>query len=172
MKTARRMLTRREARARRLRTHMPTLPLLAALVLLMALAGCGSGNPAVGESASPPPSSSSESASATPSQSPSGGSQAELERAVRAYSEAFLGGKAKAAWLMRSEAAQASISYAEFKVAVDAAAQIYGDAEMTALEVVDNTGRAAHVTYRYDIGELDQVREPWVYQDGQWRCDQ
>jgi len=73
---------------------------------------------------------------------------------------------------MRSEAAQASISYAEFKVAVDAAAQIYGDAEMTALEVVDNTGRAAHVTYRYDIGELDQVREPWVYQDGQWRCDQ
>ena len=93
-----------------------------------------------------------------------------VKKAVRAYSDAFLGGHAKEAWLMRTPAAQAGGSYAEFAVAVAAAKEIYGDAEMTSLEVTV-TGDTASATYTYDIAEISQTNQVWIKQDGEWFVD-
>jgi len=94
---------------------------------------------------------------------------AQLEFAVRAYSAAFLDGHAKAAWMLRSKASQQGESYAQFYVVVKQAQAIYGDATMTSLKVVRLAGRHALVTYRYDVGDIDQVRQPWVLESGRWR---
>lgn len=93
-----------------------------------------------------------------------------VKKTVRAYSDAFLGGHAKEAWLMRTPAAQAGGSYAEFAVAVAVAKEIYGDAEMTSLEVTV-TGDTASATYTYDIAEINQIDQVWIKQGGEWFLD-
>ena len=93
-----------------------------------------------------------------------------VKSAVRAYSAAFLGGHAKQAWLMRTPAAQARESYAEFAAAVSGAKAIYGDAKMTSL-VVTVTGAKVLVTYTYDISEIDQTDQVWLKEGGKWLVD-
>lgn len=92
---------------------------------------------------------------------------------MRAYSDAFLGGHAKEAWQMRTPEAQAGDSYAEFAIAVKAAKEIYGDAEMTSLTVTVPTPTVgflptATATYTYDISEIDQTNQVWFKRDGKW----
>lgn len=151
------------------------IPAIACVVVAFALvlAGCGqaatTATPAPSSSPSAPPAST---PALTPSASPSMDPSAALETAVRAYSKACLSGDAKAAYLLRSKPAQKLMSYAAFKAAITQIAATYGDASMTSLRVVSLSGSKARVTYRYDIGEIDQVREPWVLERGEWRCAQ
>jgi hypothetical protein len=94
-----------------------------------------------------------------------------LKSAVRAYSAAFLGGKAKTAWLMRTAHANAGLTYAEFRAICLQAHEIYGDATMTSLSVDSLKGSKARVSYGYDINEIDQSRQPWRLVSGHWKYD-
>jgi hypothetical protein len=71
---------------------------------------------------------------------------------------------------MRTPAAQARESYAEFAAAVSGAKAIYGDAKMTSL-VVTVTGAKVLVTYTYDISEIDQTDQVWLKEGGKWLVD-
>ena len=109
--------------------------------------------------------------SAAPTTTTANPSEADaVKSAVRAYSDAFLGGHAKEAWLMRTPAAQSPDSYAEWVVGVAAAKEIYGDVEMTSLAVTVKVNTAT-ATYTYDIGEINQTDQVWVKQDGKWLVD-
>ena len=97
--------------------------------------------------------------------------EARLRAAVRRYADVFLHGRAKAAWLMRTDHANAGLSYAEFRMGVMLAKDIYGDATMTSLKVIRLDGARAVVTYRFDLPDIDQVREPWRLVGGAWMND-
>lgn len=83
----------------------------------------------------------------------------------------FLGGDADAAWNLLSTRCRDRLARSDFATAVGQARNIYGGASMTSLEVDTLEGTIARVTYRYDDPSLDQEREPWVLEDGQWRQD-
>jgi hypothetical protein len=97
--------------------------------------------------------------------------QAALEDAVRAYSDAYLSDDAVTAWEMLSERCRDRLGRSEFSSIVSLATDLYGDAQITSLTVDDRSGSLARVTYRFDVGELDQEREPWVFEDDEWRID-
>lgn len=99
------------------------------------------------------------------------GQKQRLAAAVRAYSKAFLGGQAKRAWLMRTEHANAGLSYVEFRAVCLQARAIYGDAKMTSLKIVSMRGTRARVTYTYDVSDINQARQPWRLVGRHWRYD-
>ena len=94
----------------------------------------------------------------------------EVKIAVRAYSDAFLGGDAKTAWLLRTKRAQSKDTYVAFKMGVAQAKAIYGDAKMTSL-VVTVKGDTALATYKYDLSDINQKNQKWVKQGGKWLVD-
>jgi hypothetical protein len=103
---------------------------------------------------------------------PDGGDdRAELEAAVRSYSEAYLGGQAEAAHSLLSARCQTRISLADFRPVVAGGQQAYGTAKLTSLTIDDLAGDLARVTYRYDVAAIDQEREPWVREGGRWHQD-
>jgi hypothetical protein len=146
---------------------------LAALFIfaMVSLGACG-GTPTTSVSPAQVHPSPTATVTANPAASPSTDPVAALETAVRRYSAAFLSGKAKEAWLMRTERSNAGLSYAEFRAGVLAAKQIYGDAVMTSLDVEKMDGASAWVTYRYDVSDIDQVGQPWRLVGGEWCYDQ
>jgi hypothetical protein len=104
--------------------------------------------------------------------SPAGSSEREaLEEAIRDYSEAYLGGDAERAWGLLSERCKQRITLDDMRSLVDQAEELYGDAELTEIRVVDLSGDLARATYRFSEPELDQLKEPWVREGGQWHVD-
>jgi hypothetical protein len=99
------------------------------------------------------------------------GQKSRLSEAVRAYSKAFLGGQAKKAWLMRTERANAGLTYIEFRAICLQAHQVYADAVMTSLHVGSLKGGRAKVSYTYDISDIDQSHQPWRLVNGHWKYD-
>ena len=120
---------------------------LAALAAVLAMSACGGGGGGGGDG------------------------RAELERSVRAYSEAYLGGDAEAAHALLSERCQERLTLDAFRPSVAGGRAAYGEAKMTSLSVDELSGNLARVTYRYDVAAIDQEREPWVREGGGWRQD-
>ena len=102
------------------------------------------------------------SASAAP---PAG--EAQLRRDVSAYSAAFLGGRPRAAFALLTPRCRDDIGYATFAQVVRAAHELYGPLRIRSYQAAVDTDRA-RVTYRYAVGRLDQVREPWVRRGAHW----
>ena len=139
----------------------------AVTLLLLGSAGCGSshGTSSASPTHLPPP----PSPSASPSQA---SDKAALVAAVKAYSTAFLGGNAKDAYSMLSAHSKSLTPFDEFRSAVEAAHQMYGDAKLLNVNVDQIAGGMARVTYSYSEHAIDQTGQPWVKEDGVWRYDQ
>src|SRR3954467_8603262 len=97
-----------------------------------------------------------------------GDARAELTAAVRAYSEAYLGGRGADAHAMLSARCQQRVGVDAFTAATAEARRLYGSARMTDLTIGSLEGTLARVTYRYDNPAIDQDGEPWVKDGGSW----
>ena len=96
---------------------------------------------------------------------------AALEKNVRAYSEAYLGGDSDAAWDLLSERCQDRLSRPQFNGLVAGAEPLYGDPELRNIDVDELSGSLARVTYTFDDPRLNQMMEPWSFEAGSWRID-
>ncbi|MDT0187971.1 hypothetical protein Q9S36_48070 [Microbacterium sp. ARD31] len=97
--------------------------------------------------------------------------QTELRQAVYTYSRAFLGGNARKAYALLAPRCRNAIAYNDFAEVVDAAHDVYGNLPIRSYTATIS-GDRARVTYRYPVGRLDQVREPWVRRVAGWRNNQ
>jgi hypothetical protein len=97
-------------------------------------------------------------------------SEAALQVAVKAYSDAFLTGD-PAAYDLLSGRCQERLSRSRFTAMVAAAKQLYGSALPFTSYVAKASGDMARVTYTYDVSAINQSREPWVFENGAWRED-
>lgn len=93
-----------------------------------------------------------------------------LEAAVVSYTYAFLSGDEDAAWGLLSERCRDRTPEDQFRAAVREAGAIYGPLEFRRLEVAVN-GDQGQATYVFEATELNQDREPWVREDGEWYND-
>lgn len=92
---------------------------------------------------------------------------AQLRSDVSVYSAAFLGGRPQAAFALLTPRCRSAIGYSTFAQIVAGAHELYGLLRIRSYQAsVD--GSRARVTYRYAIGRLDQVREPWARRGGHW----
>jgi hypothetical protein len=136
-------------------------------LLLLGLAGCGFSHET--SSALPTQFPPQPSTSASPSQATD---KAALVAAVKAYSAAFLGGDAESAYGMLSAHSKSLTTFDEFRSAVEAGHQLYGDAKLLNVSVDQIADGMARVTYSYSEHAIDQTEQPWVKEDGVWRYDQ
>ncbi|GAB2831177.1 hypothetical protein GCM10027200_33330 [Lentzea nigeriaca] len=97
-------------------------------------------------------------------------SSAELEAAVRAYSDAFLSGNS-AAYEQLSQRCKDRMPRAGFLQVIAAAKDMYGPQEIVSLKVDQIAGDLGRVTTTYAKSELNQRSEPWVRENGAWRVD-
>lgn len=139
--------------------------LAAAITITAALAGTAACSSSDGDKNDPAP------AAAGSADTGSAPGQRELEDAVRAYSDAFLGGQGEQAYTMFSKRCQGREDRAAFTRMTEQARQLYGQLPITTLAVDRIEGTMARVTYRFAVSVLDQVSEPWVVEDGRWRQD-
>ncbi|WP_230205343.1 hypothetical protein [Parafrankia elaeagni] len=94
-----------------------------------------------------------------------------LEAAVRAYSQAYLGGQGSAAYGLLSQRCQARISVADMEALTAAAQEQYGPESITTLTVNTLAGTLARVSYPYPDPAINQREEPWVFENGAWHQD-
>ncbi|GAA5122677.1 hypothetical protein GCM10023339_41410 [Alloalcanivorax gelatiniphagus] len=97
--------------------------------------------------------------------------QTQLRRVVQTYSRAFLGGNARKAYALLAPRCRDAIAYNDFAEIVDTAHEVYGNLPIRSYTATIS-GDRARVTYRYAVGRLDQVREPWVRRAAGWRNSQ
>lgn len=94
--------------------------------------------------------------------------QAAAESAARAYASAFIAGDSDSAFDMLSRRCRDRVSSDELAAAVAAVALSYGDATLEQVTVTLTGNNVARVSSRFDQPDLDQVDEPWVFEDGAW----
>ncbi|HWJ64868.1 MAG TPA: hypothetical protein VNS19_23040 [Acidimicrobiales bacterium] len=94
-----------------------------------------------------------------------------LEDAVRAYTDAFLGGEDEAAYALLSERCHGEMASADFKDIVDQAEATYGGETITTYDENVN-GNTATVTYELTDPVLNQTNERWVLENGAWLNDE
>jgi len=94
-----------------------------------------------------------------------------LEDAVRAYTDAFLGGDEEAAYALLSERCHGEMASAQFKDIVDQAEATYGGESITSYAEKVN-GNTATVTYELTDPVLNQTNERWVLENGAWLNDE
>lgn len=124
-------------------------------------------------SARPPsPASTSAEPAPTPSGTPATGSDDEtaLREAVQGYSDTFLTGDIRG-YDYFSERCQARRTKEEFGEILAMAKSTYGAALPIRTFEAEIESTMARVTYTYDLPAINQDREPWVKEDGQWRQD-
>ncbi len=90
---------------------------------------------------------------------------------MHAYSSAFLGGNARNAYALLTPRCRDAIAYIDFAEIVHTAHEVYGNLPIRSYTATIS-GDRARVTYRYSVGRLDQVREPWVRRAAGWRNNQ
>ena len=169
-------------------TMSPMKTTVAAIALAALLTGCASSDDTAPET-SPP--SASEAPASTPAPDPTTAAaeptaeapepepelepdpSAELEAAVREYSDAYFKGQGLGAWDLLSERCRAKIDQGEFVGTIAMLASLRGDTlpTMTSFEVTDLGGDTATVTYDYDRGDYGQTDQPWTLEAGGWRYD-
>lgn len=94
-----------------------------------------------------------------------------LRKAVEAYTAAFLGGDAEAAYSLLTERCHGETAAADFKRIVDQAHAEYGNESI--LSYADKVdGQVATVTYELTDPYLNQDNERWLLEDGTWHNDE
>lgn len=150
---------------------------VAVVCLGVALAGCSGGEDSKDESAAAdtvstaPPAATGQAQTSAPATSAAAPDQAALERAVRDYSAAYLGGDPAKAFGLLSKRCQLRLGQQQMADAVSMAKDQYGPQDITSLHVDTLQGTLARVTYTYADTTLNQSSEPWVAEGGQWRED-
>lgn len=144
------------------------------------LAGCGDDGDHEGSAAPAPPETTiagSDGPSTTSEESTSSSTldsvsmaDVELEDAVYAYTEAFLGGDAEGSRALLSSRCQADTSANQWEQIVAEAHDLYGDATITDYTATVD-GQLATTTYELTDPVLNQTEERWVLEDGGWRND-
>ena len=152
---------------------MRTFLIGATAVLL--LTGCGAatgGNTGNAGKATPlSPTTAMPATTSSPPSTPSASGEAALRTAVQAYSDAFLSGNAKRAYSLLSTRCQERSTLAAFTAMIDQAKALYGNPlPMTSFKA-QISGDLARVTYTYAVSAINQTREPWVRESGEWDED-
>lgn len=142
-------------------------------MLAVAVTGCGSSS-ATGSSNAPSggPGTAETTAAATPAAVAAGQpDRVGLEAAVRAYSQAYLGGQGSAAYGLLSQRCQFRVSAAEMDGLTAVARAQYGPQSITTLTVDTFAGTLARVSYVYSDAAINQREEPWAFENGAWHQD-
>jgi hypothetical protein len=156
---------------------MRTRTVTAAAVLLLALTGCSSNSSTDDK---PPTATASPSADPTtpPTKSPTASSnptgdpeEAALEKAVRAYSDAYFATDSKKAYGMLSARCAEKIPADMYGPVIESTVKQYGVHPIKTLTVDQLADNLARVTYTYAVPALDQKSQPWAREGGQWRYD-
>ncbi|MEU0359527.1 hypothetical protein [Streptomyces cyaneofuscatus] len=96
---------------------------------------------------------------------------AELETAVRVYSEANFAPDADKAYGMLSQRCAAAVSRDVLGEPLDAAAASYDHPALRTITVDHIRGAAAQVSYTYDDPALAQTGQEWLRENGRWKAD-
>lgn len=134
--------------------------------LLLALTACTSSS----EEPTPEKPAASVPGNPAPKQPAADGS-AELEKAVRAYSAAYFKPDATTAYGMLSARCKGQVAPEIYKPMVEAAAKDYGHQQIRSVKVDLISGDTGLVSYSYDVPKLDQPKQKWAREGGQWRYD-
>lgn len=102
---------------------------------------------------------------------PADDGSAELEKAVRAYSAAYFKPDATAAYGMLSARCKGKIAPEVFKPVVEGNAKDYGHQQLRSVKVDLISGDTGLVSYSYDVPKLDQPKQKWAREGGQWHYD-
>ncbi|CAN5424873.1 hypothetical protein BH09ACT10_BH09ACT10_10240 [soil metagenome] len=136
-----------------------------ALIAVAVLAGCSASNdsdssfdPVVVATATAKP-------TTVPTSTPAPTRAAELKAAVTAYSAAFLTGKSRLVFAFLSKACRETVPIADVIEAVQHATDSYGLVAMTSYKAKID-GNEALVTYTYPFDTINQIDEPWIYENG------
>jgi hypothetical protein len=98
--------------------------------------------------------------------------KADLEKAVRAYSDAYFATDTATAYGMLSTRCRGEVTQAAYGQSIAAATKAYGKTHtIKSLTVDQMSGDMARVTYTYDATVLDQKQQPWTREGGAWRWD-
>ncbi|WP_409484282.1 hypothetical protein [Arsenicicoccus dermatophilus] len=96
---------------------------------------------------------------------------AALQRAVRAWSDAYLGGNGPAAHPMLSTRCRAITSVGTLTRQAQAVRrELAGPLVIRTLQT-QVTGRVGWATYLYDVPSVNQIVEPWILEGNAWRRD-
>ncbi|MFF5801608.1 hypothetical protein [Streptomyces albogriseolus] len=158
-----------------------TITLAASALLLAVLTGCSSSDDdaAPGSTASPSaPAVTQEPGNSTPPEETSDATgeptdgTAELEQAVRAYTDAYFGGEASTAHRMLSERCRKDINELVFGASVKQAAEEYGPDHPATDVQAEVSGDLARVSYKVQgLPKFDQQAQPWTLEGGAWKYD-
>jgi hypothetical protein len=97
--------------------------------------------------------------------------RAELYQAVVNYSDAFLAGQGSTAYGMLSVRCQQRVAQPEFVGASQLAQSVYGQQSISTLNIDEVSGNLARVSYTYPNSSINQLSEPWVYENSSWKQD-
>ncbi|MCH8614341.1 hypothetical protein [Arsenicicoccus dermatophilus] len=96
---------------------------------------------------------------------------AALQRAVRAWSDAYLGGNGPAAHPMLSTRCRAVASVGTLTRQAQAVRrEVAGPLVIRTLQT-QVTGRVGWATYLYDVPSVNQIVEPWILEGSAWKRD-
>jgi len=96
---------------------------------------------------------------------------ANLKKAVQAYSDAYLAGKADPAYQLLSARCQKKWTSSQFGALVTTAGKTYGAALPLESFSAKISGDIALVSYTYILPALRQERQPWLLGSGGWKND-
>nr|WP_145492677.1 MULTISPECIES: hypothetical protein [Streptomyces] len=108
---------------------------------------------------------------ARPALSPAAKPTAELEAAVRAYSQANFAPDVDTAYGMLSRRCAAVVSRDVLGRLLDAAAASYGHPALRTVTIDRIRGTSAQVSYTYDDPALSQTGQDWLRENGRWKAD-
>ncbi|WP_230860114.1 nuclear transport factor 2 family protein [Actinoplanes aureus] len=149
--------------------------IITAIVLAGALlTGCGSSSDSRSSSKSKSSTkngTSTKKATTKPKAKPKNDAYEELRAAVQAYSDAFLSGDATTAYGLLSDRCRKRTSQEEFTGIVDAAKELYGSPLPFKSYSATISGDLGRVTYTYSIKAINQEKEPWAREAGNWHQD-
>jgi hypothetical protein len=102
---------------------------------------------------------------------PSDDSEAALAREVRSYGEAYFTADTATAYSHLSARCREKLPPQAYENLLLDAASEYGRQDVRLVKVDLISGDTALVSYSYDLPELDETRQKWVRERGQWRYD-
>ncbi|MEX5712949.1 hypothetical protein AB1484_33025 [Parafrankia sp. FMc6] len=145
-------------------------------MLAVAVTGCGSSSATGSSNAPSGVSGTTETAETTAVATPAAVAAGQpdrvgLEAAVRAYSQAYLGGQGSVAYGLLSRRCQFRVGAAEMDGLTAAARAQYGPQPITTLTVDTFAGTLARVSYVYPDAAINQREEPWAFENGAWHQD-
>jgi len=139
----------------------PVWRLLIAAGVLCAVASCSSGSP--DRSQAQPRGSATATASASAGKA--------LKAAVYAYSDAYVGDEADAAYALLSQRCQDTVARAALRSEINGAAPQLRGQSIKTFKIDSLNGNTATVTYTYSDASINQTEQRWVFESGAWRYD-